>query len=555
MINRNIKSKFAAFFISFLAIMFSGCENDSAYYEKFILEKSGINRDEDYIKYQELDKNGQLNSEGFYEMNDEEEAVPVMAEVQTGTVHVTFAQNNFMEINYYYDSELTKDVNIEDCYINPGDCIYYRTPEIFSQYANKYEFSEFRIYKFDKNGSRYIETSCNSNETSAVLKIPEDYQGTEIAVEPIGKYRNQTISLSAYYIDESGSKQNASGNWYVNDEPCYSPTVTIDPTDACNVKFVYSSKDYYIDVDETKPAIHYNNEENGELQFKEISAMDEISNYTVHLRHLIVADVNGTTEGISEIKVNSKKIDNIEQLKLKHTDTVSIDVSNGYVLSCTQFDLNAPETLAGYKRYTFNVKSASTLNIVVKKENKKGQVDEAYKFEQPKVSNGEIAVTLADSTIPYTLSNGNNIESSDNVKVTITPNNGYYITGSEVKNNAYEKTMTYSKYLKEIDKIIDKHPIEKYINVTLKSSDDIGTYKFTLDGKEVSGTIQLRKNQELELEYTITNTNYTFKNDFFHWFNSGKTSISDKLKITEEYDGKTITREDFKDLEIEKKEE
>lgn len=557
MLKKRIKSKFAILFVTFLAVVFAGCENDSAYYENLILEKSGIINDDDYIKYDELDKSGQLNSEGFYEIDDEGGVIPVMAEVPTGIVHVTFAKNNFMEISYYYDFELTKNVDIENCYINPGDSIYYRDPEIFSQYANKYEFSEFRIYKFDKNGSRFIENSCSGNGENLVLTIPESYNGTNLAVEPIGIYHENTITLTSYYIDENGNKKDLTGEWTVNGVPCFG-TATIKPTDSCSVIFEYSNNDYYVDIDETTPEINYNTEngEKGVLQFKEISAMDEISDYAVCLRHFIITDINGKTEGIKEIKVNGKTIDNRGNLlRLKHTDTVSIDAADGYSLSCTQFDLEAPEILAGYTRYTFNVQSENTLNIVVKKKNKKGQVDKAFKFELPKIPNAEIVVALADSTIPYTLSTGNNIESSENVKVTIMPNDGYYITGSEVTNNVYQKTMTYSKYLKDIDKIINKHSIEKYINVTLKSSDDIGTYKFTLDGKEISGTIQLRKNQELELEYTITNTSYAFKNDLLHWFNSSKSSISDKLKITDKYDGKTITRENFKNLEIEKKEE
>ena len=136
---------------------------------------------------------------------------------------------------------------------------------------------------------------------------------------------------------------------------------------------------------------------------------------------------------------------------------------------------------------------------------------------------------------------GDLLEGSENVVVTITPGYDYYVTGKNVNNNVYRVTMKFSKYQAEIQKIIDEHPVEKYIHITLDADDAYGTRTYTLDGQTVSGTIRVKSGQKLTLTYEITASGYVI--DGANFLEKHKKSASTTLDAS--WDGKTINRGSF----------
>ena len=170
---------------------------------------------------------------------------------------------------------------------------------------------------------------------------------------------------------------------------------------------------------------------------------------------------------------------------------------------------------------------------------------EVSTYKATKIDHATVSVRLEDES--DMLQNGDVLEASREVEITITPDNGYYIEGSKLNSSAYSDKMKYSKWEKEAKKILEKHPAQKLWHVTLDTSDAYGTCVYKLDSKNVSGTVTIRKDQKLMLEYTLTNSNYQISRSgvkvLTGVFHSNTESVS--IPISEALDGKTIRCSDY----------
>lgn len=45
-------------------------------------------------------------------------------EKPSGKIHITFAENRYMNIRYYADSSMKTPINTTSCYLNPGNRLY-----------------------------------------------------------------------------------------------------------------------------------------------------------------------------------------------------------------------------------------------------------------------------------------------------------------------------------------------------------------------------------------------------------------------------------------------
>ena len=95
--------------------------------------------------------------------------------------------------------------------------------------------------------------------------------------------------------------------------------------------------------------------------------------------------------------------------------------------------------------------------------------------------------------------------------------------------------------------------VDRVFNVTLGTSCDFGTCTYELDGKVVSGKIQVQEGQELTLTYKITKESYSFAEKsegiggFFHdLFNGSERTVT--IPITAELEGTTIDPDDWFDV-------
>lgn len=140
------------------------------------------------------------------------------------------------------------------------------------------------------------------------------------------------------------------------------------------------------------------------------------------------------------------------------------------------------------------------------------------------------------------------VEIYSNVTVSIIPNKGYYVDGKGTKDDSYQKEMRYDKYKKDIQKIIDEHPIKKYIEIELNSSDSNGTCSYQLNGNAVIGKIIAKPGDKLSLDYKICRDGFVIDGatGIFGtplWINEKEKTES--LVVTDSLDGKTLGPDSF----------
>ena len=171
-------------------------------------------------------------------------------------------------------------------------------------------------------------------------------------------------------------------------------------------------------------------------------------------------------------------------------------------------------------------------------------------YTQKTIDHAKLQVAFDDSQEGAVPRDGDILEPDRKVAVTLMPDQGYYVEGSKEEDGSYTDTMTFSKWEKNGEKILDRHPVKKFWHVTLDGSDDYGVCVYKLDGQEVSGTIRLRQDQKLTLRYTL--------NDPSHYRIVRKTGIIGRIEeflresqeeitipVSQETDGSTIKRGDY----------
>lgn len=261
-------------------LLLSGC----ASMEDHILYQLGILSEEDRQKYIELRDSGLLDPESGYVTSglDELES-PVRP---SGSVHVTFARNLYIEVQYYLDQELTKPVGIDDCYLMPGDCIYYDPDTLICSHPvdHGYSFERFGVYPYDNSGERGDELSWGGREEDVglVLQIPTEVAETEIAVMPLGKYEKRSLELTDYYTDSTGRAQELTGTWIINDQKVSSQTVEVSSVEPLAVDLEYDAERYCFVS--SSPGSFYH--EDGLVRFETVYASDAIERYVVEFRSL-----------------------------------------------------------------------------------------------------------------------------------------------------------------------------------------------------------------------------------------------------------------------------
>ena len=168
-------------------------------------------------------------------------------------------------------------------------------------------------------------------------------------------------------------------------------------------------------------------------------------------------------------------------------------------------------------------------------------------FTPPKAGDNT-TISVKNGETGAILKKGDLIESSTKVSVSINPLSRYYLTGKDASDDSYTKTLTFSEYKKNINSIISKHPAKKYNRITLDRSDSYADYSYKLDGKSVTGTIDARAGQKLELTYKITDPSYKLSkahNGALIGIGSSYTTATESITVKAEMDGKRLKKTDF----------
>ena len=168
-------------------------------------------------------------------------------------------------------------------------------------------------------------------------------------------------------------------------------------------------------------------------------------------------------------------------------------------------------------------------------------------YEAP-IALDHATITVRNAGTSSDLKGGDIIEGSQQVTMMIIPDSGYYVTGKDVKNGEYKKSMNFAKYQSSAQDIINNHPIEKYFRITLDEDDEYGTCKYIIGKNAVAGTILVKKGQDITLEYKITTEGYKIDGvSGFLGSAIGKNDqeITEKIKVTVDMDKKTLNRKTF----------
>ena len=316
----NMKRK--VYFVFLLtACLTTGCT--SKILEEKILKESEIDKDENYIEYQELSTNNQLDESGFYY---EEEVI----EEKPGSIRVCFGENSNLDINYYKDSNHTDEIDISDCYMNPGESIYFDINVSSSAKSTEYSFSKFDICNYTEENkynvidvleaNKEINVSDDSKEITDTCidkyTIPNDCKETALFLMPKGEYKPRKITLKDYIINENNVREEIQGEWSVNNiKVDTEDSVEINSLNSYIISYKYDSNEYF--YVNSEPECFYFNNDDGEVIFKMKDPSDETTDYSVYLR------------GYSKVKIVSDK-DRI--VKKNDGEETEVKLNNEYTI-------------------------------------------------------------------------------------------------------------------------------------------------------------------------------------------------------------------------------
>lgn len=327
-----------------------------------IEEESGIKNDEDYKQYEALKNDNKLNESDEYIENAEAEDD---VEQIDGTIHVTVATNSNMNIKFYKDKELTQELGAS-FYMNPGDELYSSDIEIKNETGGSYVFDHYRICECDTNDKVVQIKDWVSPGGNVVMKIPGDFNGTELMVQPIGRYNLRNIKFKAYCYDAEGSKKNVSGKWWINDELKSEDNgeVEMSETDILATKtnivsYTYDNDSYYV-VSST-PEYWDLDENDGKITFRSEDLVNGVNEFDIELHKYI--DVSINIVGSDEVTIDSQKykIKNNNQTfdlgrKWKVGDKIKVEAGKKIAYESDSLECGQPEDAGGKYIYTFTVK-------------------------------------------------------------------------------------------------------------------------------------------------------------------------------------------------------
>lgn len=304
-------------------LLLSGCASQREAMTERIKQQSGILTDDNYVAYQNYVAEGKVDQEG--ELVEEAEEP---TDVINGSIHVTFAKNNNLDIVYYYDESLENQIDESKCYVNPGDSIYATVGISEDIYSSMYEFADLSVTEYTDKGKKVLDGFTSQEEGKVQITFPQTYEGTEVGIVPIGKYQEREISLHDYLVDDNGNREELSGTWMVNEIEYDENTdkAKISAISSYIISYKYNSDEYFYVGSE--PECYYNNNDDGTIIFKQREATDDTVDYTVELHKYVSVSV--VSDRDREVSVNSgefQKIKTNTELSVEHLrygETVTI---------------------------------------------------------------------------------------------------------------------------------------------------------------------------------------------------------------------------------------
>ena len=245
--------------------------------EKSIINSMDAEDDEDYAQYEEIVQENEIDEEGYFKSAE----VNYSILQDSDAVHVTFARNSYITVQYFSKEDMAEELNPNGAYLHGNDCIYAVISEVNNPNTGAYEFSGFEVWEFDENNQKKRELEAASFENGLVYRIPEDFDGKEIAIVPLGEYIVRNILLNDYERDNNGAERALAGTWSVNGDTTTGNSASVNPVANYTVTYRYDPEMYVFVSSE--PECLYNNETDGIVSFEEISAEQNVDSFSVEL--------------------------------------------------------------------------------------------------------------------------------------------------------------------------------------------------------------------------------------------------------------------------------
>lgn len=523
--------KKSKFILSILVlILLSGCSAVRERIEQEMWKRSGVSGEVSYVQYQQLKSENALDEDGLYHSRKSEQKKE--AEEPSGAIHVSFARNDNLQLEYYADAALSEPLERYNCYLNPGDTIYAAAPILLNNENGFYQFSELRVLEIDVRGASGTLLAAVRDLPGEVFHIPEDFSGTEISLVPLGEYRDRTVDLKAVYREPSGNETILeNGIWSVNGTRHGNGSVNLNPMGSYRIVYDYSAYRDAWYVESSEPDSYWDRNSDSTITFVvepsgtdcseykvrlhpygTLTILNGISNQTVveslfdgaanlfsgksiiEMQNLVsLLQVNGITQ------VNNFSETEIKLSEMKVGDEIFLRIPAELKLNAEGIELPASERKEDSREYRFQIPDRRDMNfrLAVSRRNS----DENAVFHERWISHGTLAV-YDNAGILYR--EGSELPAADErVTVEITPETEFCVYGKNVKNNVYRAVMKYSEFETNLASILSDHPIRPGIIVTLDTEDELGSCVFWTGTDMIQGRVVLREDQDLQFDYLL----------------------------------------------------
>lgn len=569
------------FFLLPLLVILSGCTQVRERVEQLMWEHSGVTEDAAYNQYQQMEASDALDKDGLYHSAELESYEKSLE--KSGTVHVTFARNDFLDFDYYRDASFSEPLDTTDCWLNPGDAVFAGEPELTNPISRLYRFSEFVILELDEKASVKGVLQNAKNIPGEIYRIPDDFAGTDISIIPVGEYQNRTVKLSAVSVAPDGRRRSLeNGSWEIDGKIYGNVRVKLNPVESYRIIYDYSAyqSDQYFAG--SSPEFYWENDRDGTITFLAEPSDNEFMEYEVRFhpyglmtitnavtyQNMVGSLLDGaaaifgntsvieTQNLISLIQVNGLTKGNnfsdteVTVPKLKVGEEILIRVPADMKLVSEDIkDLAPVESDAG-RDYRFPVPDSDTMqfHLSVAKRN----LDRTGVFHETVIDHAKFEV-FNSTGIRY-LEGSELPAENEKLTVKITPEKDFCVYGKNVKENVYQADMKYSDLADHLEEIIETHPVKPGIMVTLDTKDELGECVFWTGTLRLSGNVMLREGQDLQFDYLLDpDSGYevylTPEERMLGVEVWSPYASSRSLDVTEELQGKTLRCRDFVTLQ------
>ena len=558
-------------------LVLSGCTQIREKAEQLMWEHSGVAEDFSYIQYQQMDAANALDEDGLYH-SAELEAYEKRQE-KSGSVHVSFARNDFLHFDYYRDATLSEPLEATDCWLNPGEAVFAGEPELTNPISKLYRFSEFVVLELSEKGSIRGVLQNVKDIPGEIYRIPDDFIGTDISIIPIGEYLDRTVKLSAVSVAPDGSRTSLeNGSWEINGNTFGNVSVKLNPIESYRINYDYSPYREKLYFAGSTPESYWENSRDGTITFLAEPSDKDYMEFEVRLQpYSQMTIINGVIsqnavdsflDGASSIFGNKSVIEmqNIISLvqvngvtkgnnfsdteitvsELKAGDEVLIRVPADLKLISEDIKgLSSTESDAG-RDYRFLLPDSETLHFHLAVTQRNSTRNGVFHEIIPEHAKFEVFSTagiryLEGSELPA---------ENEKVTVKITPEKDFCIYGKNVKENIYQAEMKYSDMADHINEIIETHPVKPGIMVTLDTEDELGECVFWSDMELLSGKVMLREGQDLQFNYLLDPESgyeiYLTREERMQGIEDVSPYVTTRtLDVTEALDGQTLHCRDF----------